>query len=194
MAAPIPLACPKCRADLTDVLLQPPAGRPCPSCRRPVEGLVFSAYFRPPAEGKPAEAVVAAEEASCFYHPKNRAQVPCDACGRFLCLLCDVDLNGRHLCPACVSSGRKKSDGGQLENHRVLYGGIALATVLLPMLVFWPSTIITAPAAVFLAIYGWNKPQSLTGAGRARYAFAIAFGVAQVAVWAMVLAGLFRLF
>ena len=156
--------------------------------------MIFPAYFRPPSLGKPTEVVVTAEEASCFYHPKNRAQVPCDACGRFLCTLCDVELNGDHLCPACVNDGRKKSSAGTIDSERVLYGGIALLTAVVPVLVFWPATIMTGPAAVFLGIYGWNKPRSLTGAGRGKHVVAIALGLAEIACWGLMLAKLFRIF
>jgi len=157
-----------------------------------VEGIVFPAYFRPPAEGRAAEALVSAEDAGCFYHPQSRAVVPCDACGRFLCALCDVELQGQHLCPACVNSGRKKKRIRELDNERLLYGGIAFLMALLPMLVLWPVTIVTSFVAIGIAVYGWRKPRSLVGSGRGSGVLAIVLGLLQIGLWALVAFGIFN--
>ncbi len=133
-----------------------------------------------------AEAIVAPEDAGCFYHPQSRAAVPCDLCGRFLCALCDVELHGQHICPACVETGRKKNLMRHLDDGRVLYGRLALMVAVLPLL-FWPVTMVTGPASVFLAIYGWSKPRSLTGGGRASYVIAVLIGLAETAGWVFLL-------
>jgi len=185
VTTPAPLTCPKCQADLKDDLA--PIGTPkaCPSCSRPVEGLIFPSYYRAPSAGKTAEALVATEDAGCFYHPQSRAQVPCDACGRFLCALCDVELQGEHLCPTCLSSGHKKKKIRNLDEGRILYGGMAVAVSLLPLLIFWPLSLITGPLSVFIGIYGWRKPQSITGSRRLSYIVAIILGLAQTGVWTL---------
>ena len=188
------LSCPKCRASLPENLAPPGSPRACGSCGQPVEGLVFPAYYRPLASGKAAETLVALEDAGCFYHPQSRAQVPCDACGRFLCALCDIELGGQHLCPACVNSGSKKKRLHQLDGNRVLYGGIALMVGFLPLIVFWPLTIVTGPLTIFIAIYGWRKPLSLTGPNRLSYVLAIILGLLQIVGWALAITGLFNLF
>lgn len=156
-----------------------------------MEGLVFPAYRRPCARGKTAEAIGATEDAGCFYHPQSRAAIPCDICGRFLCALCDIELNGEHVCPACVETGRKKSLRPGLDGDRVLYGRIALLIALLPLLI-WPFTIITGPAAVFMGLYGWTKKGRITGGGHAGHVIAILLGLAQTAIWAMVIINIFR--
>lgn len=189
------LSCPKCRVDLLLDQLAPlgqPA--PCPSCARPLEGLVFPALHRPQASGKQAEALIAAEDAGCFYHPQSRAQMPCDACGRFLCALCDVELQGQHLCPNCLDSGRKKKTIRTIDDGRILYGGMASITALLPLVIFWPLTILTGPLAVFLAIYGLRKPRSITGHGWMSFIVAIVFGLGETLAWLFFFASLFGLF
>lgn len=191
MTAPVPLSCPKCRAGLTGELAPPGAPGECPSCRRPIEGFIFPAHYRPPVTGQAAESVVTAEDAGCFYHPKNRALVPCDLCGRFLCALCDVELHGQHLCPACVDAGRRKNRLRELDGDRMLYGRVALVTAILPLFV-WPLTFMTGPAAVFIAIYGWNKPPSLTGTRHLSHVAAIVLGLAEISGWVLLLTGLFH--
>jgi len=188
VTAPVPLTCPKCQAALP-LEADPAPAQACPSCARPIERLVFPAYYRPPAIGKAAQTLLTTEDASCFYHPQSRAQVPCDLCGRFLCALCDVELQGKHLCPSCLDAGGKKKRIRNLENERVLYGGTASLLALLPMILFWPLTIITGPIAVFLAIYGWRKPRSLVRPGTFSFIVAILFGLAQTILWILVIAG-----
>ena len=87
---------------------------------------IFPAMFHPVGNNSTGEKITSAEEAACFYHPQKRASVPCDSCGRFLCALCDVELNGQHICPNCLQSGKKKGRLKNLENERVLHDHIAL--------------------------------------------------------------------
>jgi hypothetical protein len=65
----------------------------------------------------------------------------------------------------------------------VLYDKIAISVAVLPLLV-WPLTILTAPATLCVAIYGWNKPPSLVQ-GRKRWPLivAIIFATAEMVVW-----------
>ncbi len=130
-------------------------------------------------------------EASCFYHPQKRASVPCAACGRFLCALCDVDLNGEHFCPACMDTGQKKGKLTQLENKRFLWDSAALGVALLPLLM-WPITMLTAPAAIVIAIAGWKKPSSMIPRTRVRLYAALLIAGAQIVGWSFLGISLLR--
>ncbi len=154
-----PIACPKCRAVLGAEFFNQPAWQPCPSCAAELRVDVFPALFR---EEKitPAERLMVEGEAGCFFHPEKKAVVVCDACGRFLCALCDVDFNGQHLCPSCLEAGRQKGKIAKLQNARTRHDRIAVALAVLPMLVFY-FTIFTAPAALFYAIWHWKSPGSI---------------------------------
>src|SRR6185369_8347066 len=100
--------------------------------------------------------------------------VPCDVCGRFLCALCDVDLNGQHVCPACLTSGKQKGRLTHLENRRVLYDNIALGLALLPI-VLGPLALFTSPAAIYVVIRYWNAPSSILPRTKARMILALVF-------------------
>ena len=78
-------------------------------------------------------------------------------CGRFLCALCDVSLNGQHLCPACLEKGRTQHKIKNLENHRTCYDTIALLVATVSILIYW-FTIFTAPLVIFLAVRHWKSP------------------------------------
>jgi len=160
----------------------------CRGCLRPLSMVLFPALWKPLTTALP-EALVAAEEASCFYHQGNRATVACDGCGRFLCNLCDIEVQGQHLCPSCVESGVRKGKVAALDHSRVLYGKISFYLTIIPLLI-WPLTCVTAPTAVFLAIWSWKRPGSLTGAGNshAYHVFAIIFGLLEVAGWIAIIA------
>lgn len=111
-------------------------------------------------------------EASCFYHPSKAAAVVCDACGRFLCALCDLELGGRHYCPPCLEARRHLPVQSRLESRRILYDNVALALALLPVLTcfFLP---VTSPVAIAVAIWGWRKPSSLLPRTKFRFVLAI---------------------
>ena len=177
------LQCPKCQASLTEVYLNRPTLLPCLLCGAPLQVEVFPALFRRIAPGSAGEALVVENEASCFYHPQKKASRPCDACGRFLCALCDCELHGEHFCPACLESGKRKGKIKRLENERTLYDNIALALALFPLLIFY-FTIITAPMSLFMAIRYWNAPRSIVHPTRLRLVLAIILASLQMVGWA----------
>lgn len=157
-----------------------PAG--CPRCGALLQLLIFPAFFRSTPSGQKPEGLLVEGESSCFYHPQKKAVLPCEHCGRFLCSLCDVEFNGRHLCPACLEVGQEKRTMTSLENHRIRYDTLSLVVALLPILV-WPFTFITAPAALFLALRHWNSPGSIVGSSKIRFVLAMLAALAQIAAW-----------
>jgi hypothetical protein len=130
----------------------------------------------------PNEDVPVQGEAECFDHPGKRAITACDACGRLLCDLCRVDLNGRDLCMRCLQSARDKKKIDTLQNRRVLNDAIALH------LAFWPVmtiflTPITAPAAVFFVIRHWRTKPGALKKPLAGSIVALLLAVGQITGW-----------
>jgi len=153
----------------------------CPVCRSPVTTLVFPAFVRDSGGALP-EAAVEGTEATCFYHSKKKAVVPCDQCGRFLCALCQVELSGQNWCPSCIELQRKQGKLTNLENRRTLYDGIALLLATLPI-VIWPVTILTAPAALYTVVRYWRSPSSVAPRTKVRFVIAGVIAVAEIAGW-----------
>jgi hypothetical protein len=154
-----------------------------------VEVAVFPAFLRPPARGSQAEPLLVEGEASCFYHPQKKAVVPCQACGRFLCALCDCELQGRHFCPGCLESGRQKGKIETLENQRTLYDGVALALAVYPVVLILGIyfTFLTAPMALYVAIRYWNAPRSIVGRTRIRSVMAVGLALMELAGWGLLI-------
>jgi hypothetical protein len=155
----------------------------CPECRGAVRVDVFNAFHNPPVYGAVGDAVQQQGQAECFYHPGKQAVVHCSACGRLLCSLCEVQLAGLTLCLRCIETGRKKQKISNLEHQRMLYPNIALALAVIPALFVFP-TLITGPAAIFVALRYWKAPTSAVKRMRWRSLVAILFGSGQVAAWA----------
>ena len=175
-------ACPSCQNSLPGALCNTGAITHCPACDSAIQVEIFPAFFKPVGAGQTGETLIEEGVSSCFYHEQKKAVIPCDSCGRFLCALCDLDFNGRHLCPACLQSGKKKGDLPELENRRTIYDSAALSTALLPLLM-WPVTLVTAPLAIYLAVLSFFRPSSLIPRTRVRAWLALAFGLLQVAGW-----------
>ncbi len=176
------LACPSCRRTVPEVYWQDVEIVRCPSCANEFEQLRFPALTAPPRVAWAA--LPAGSEATCFFHAHNRAEAACDGCGRYVCAVCRVPVAGQHYCPACLEgrAERRKLP----ENHRVLYGHIALVLAILPLLL-WPITLLTAPASIGFVIAGWKKPGSLVRKWR-KHVLIIACIIAslEVAVWIFV--------
>ncbi|MCX7887244.1 MAG: hypothetical protein N3B01_08360 [Verrucomicrobiae bacterium] len=131
-------------------------------------------------------------EAGCFYHPSKAACVVCDACGRFLCGLCDVELDGEHYCPPCLEAKHQVRIRSRLESRCVLYDNIALALALLAL---FPCFLlpVSSPAAIAVAIWGWRKQSGLLRRSKLRFVVAILMAVFGVCVsalfWTAIFAG-----
>src|SRR4051812_41335685 len=179
-----PVLCPKCSVPVPAEYFNAPAFGVCPACQVQLRVRLFPALLRPIAAGSAGERITDAGQAACFYHPQKTAHVPCDACGRFICALCDVELQGQHLCPSCIESGRRKGTLTTFENKRVLWDSIAITTALLPLVFLWFVSFITAPAAIIVAMIGWKKPRSLAPRrAKPRFIFAIGISVLALVGW-----------
>jgi len=148
------------------------AGVRCRGCGQTLQVAVFPAIELVRSGALP-EAIEIETEASCFYHPSSRAAIPCDECGRFLCRLCEIEIDGRHLCPTCFETG-VSANKLNVEASRTMYDSIALALATLPTLLTWP-VIIGAPAALYVAIRRWRAPGSIVPRTRVRYYLALLF-------------------
>jgi len=177
---PEPLRCPNCKtvlpAEHTDDV------RPCPVCQTRVQIFVFPALFRTFAPGAQAQQVMTEGESACFYHPGKQAVVPCDACGRFLCALCDCEVQGQHYCPGCVSTAKSKGRLTQFERSRTNHDAVALSLAVASIFL-GPFALVTGPAAIFWALWFWRRPGSLLPRTKARNVIAIVIGLAATVGW-----------
>lgn len=179
-------ACSKCHTLLPATAINPGRFAPCPGCGAEIWVEVFPALGRPLARGSGAETVMMTGESACFYHEDKKARIVCDACGRFLCGLCDCELSGKHFCPGCLESGRKKGGIQELENVRSLHGRQALILAILPFF-------ITGLAAIFLAIRYWKTPGSLVKPQRWQLPVALVLAILQtLAFSALILAAFLK--
>jgi hypothetical protein len=183
--------CTECGMPLPWQALNTPDLTKCRSCGAQIRVDVFPALFDPPAPGEPGETLLVNDQSSCFYHPQKKAVVACDNCGRFLCALCDVEFDGRHLCPTCLETGARKGKVRNLQTSRVLYDDVALALAVYPLLV-WFTTIITAPVALYIAIRYWRAPSSLVPRTKARFVVAMMLAGMQIIAWTALFVWLIR--
>ncbi len=174
------LSCGNCRREISPS----PSNRTeeilCPGCGERLLLRCFPALARG-IQATPAAAILAVGEASCFYHPASRAVLPCDSCGRFLCALCDLDLDGRHLCPVCLERGVEVEKAPSLDDRHILYDSVALHLSTWPVFTFW-LPIVTAPVALFVAIRHWRTTMSILPRSRVRLWLAVIFSTLQILI------------
>lgn len=175
------LPCPSCKRVLGPESWADAHQGSCARCKTEYELIAFPALYASATRIAAAPAVLAADSV-CFFHAENRAEAICDDCGRLLCAVCTVPFAGRRICPTCIAAS-KSSEAAQVVRDRLLYDGLAISLALVPLLM-WPFTLVTAPVAVGVAIYGWNKPASVVrGRSRVRLVIAIIAGLLQIAAW-----------
>ena len=180
------VCCPACRQPVSDEIVNLGDLLPCPACNVPMRVMAFPALVRPVTAGETSRDIADASQSACFYHPEKQATVPCDACGRFLCALCDVELAGEHLCPGCVDAGRKQGKLAAVENKRTLYDRLAIMYAIWPILI-WPFTLVTAPYALYLCFRHYRSPGSFVRPGKWRFWVAGLLAAAQVIGWTVFL-------
>ena len=157
----------------------------CASCGSVWSIDVFPALFDPPASLRKEELELADGEASCFHHATKRAVTSCSRCGRFLCALCSLELAGETWCATCLSTGASKNTVQSLESRRVLWDSVALSIALLPLvtLIGFYFFILTAPAAIFVALRYWKRPGSLLPRTKARFVWTIGVALVELGLW-----------
>jgi uncharacterized paraquat-inducible protein A len=179
-------ACPKCKTAFSVAPGTVDAEAACPTCYSELRAHFFPSFFRTPEIGVAASELLDQADASCFYHPQKQAVRVCDGCGRLLCALCSVDMGSEHLCPSCISSGRKKGKLTTLENSRVRYDSIALSLAVLGMVLSFASLVL-APASIYIAIRHWKSPGGLVSSGsRIRMIIALVIASISLLVWGLI--------
>lgn len=172
-------------------MLQSGAETRCSHCGTESIVLAFPALSR--AELKPqfGESILVEGESSCFYHATKRAAAACDQCGRFLCSLCDIAMDGRHICPSCLQANRNDPAKTRMVTRHVLYDNMAMDASVVPVLLCWPVSFITAPVAVFLVIRHFFNTKRPIPRNSWRAWVALLFSVATLGVWVYVVGSTF---
>jgi hypothetical protein len=178
-----PLTCSQCRGLLLEpTLFNTQTLVNCPGCGALLALRLFPAFFKEAPISSAGEPILIEGQSACFYHPDKKAVLPCDGCGRFLCALCELDMNGRHICPVCLERGVEKGKLVELETGRTRYDQLAFWLALIPIL-FWPLTLLTAPGAIYLSIRHWNSPTHYIHPSRTKLILALLLASLQVAGW-----------
>ncbi len=180
------LTCPACGAALGSYGLDAVQEAACPGCHVHMRGQVFPAWSKPVSNVPRFERAMEGE-AVCFFHPANRAVLPCETCGRFLCTVCDLQVGSRHLCPVCLSKGLGKEKLQEIVPRRSLWRRAAFILGLVPLvlsIMLWPVLFVSGGTAVIVALIGWKRPGSLVrGPQRWAAVLGIVLGLLQLGVW-----------
>jgi hypothetical protein len=185
------LGCPSCKRSFGAINWVDETAATCRYCLAEFEVIRFPALSARRSAAKP-QAVVLAEDSTCFFHAQNQADKVCDGCGRFLCVVCAVPSPGGALCPTCIAGQKEKETG---IPHRLLPSSMAFLIAIGPMVLFpfWFMSIATAPAAIGVAIYAWKQPGSLvSGRSRWKCIAAILLGIGQIVFWVIFFTNLFK--
>jgi hypothetical protein len=172
------IACAACSWPVPREFWNREEGVRCAGCGRIVRISAFPAIHLQ-IVGTAPEALRGETEASCFYHPQSRAATVCEECGRFLCALCDLAVEGRHLCPRCFESGVGAHRIQSAEPRRVMYDSVALALATFPFLLIWPA-FIGAPWSLFIVVTRWKAPSSVVPRTKIRFVVAALFALAEL--------------
>jgi len=176
------IACPRCRTIQPVDHLNTGRALPCPGCCAAVRADVFNAFLRADDPAAGYDTAQAPGQAECFYHPGKAAIVPCGACGRLLCAVCRVDLDGRTLCMRCLQAGRDKQRITTLQNRRTLYDSLALNLAFWPMTMIFP-TLLTAPAAIYYAVRHFRAPDHILPRTHLKSILAMLLASGQIVAW-----------
>ena len=176
------ILCPNCNGALPDWFLRTRVTTNlCPSCYSGLTVELFPALFEQSRPAEQPSATLAEGEACCYEHATKRAVALCNHCGRFLCGLCEVEVDGCIWCPACLGLDKPVPKLPSLERRRVLHDSIALTLSTWPALFMYP-TLISAPTTLFLTFRYWKAPSSIIPRNKWRFIVAAILASLQIAL------------
>ncbi len=179
--------CPNCSGPLPDWFLSSARTESvCPGCYSEITLEIFPALFRGVVDLDPAALAIGEGEASCYEHASKRAVSLCGHCGRFLCALCEVSVDGAIWCPACLQLDKPQPKLKLLERQRTLYDSIALALATVPALLFYP-VFVTWPIVIYLSIRYWKAPSSIVPRTKWRFVVALILAGAEMCLLVLVI-------
>lgn len=147
--------------------------------------LLFPAAVREVAKPRVDTAIVEGQS-TCFFHPKLPATQVCEISGRLICDLCQTEWDGRIVSLEALHSTPGNGSPGAQANTRTRWDNIALSLAVLPLLL-WFVTIVTAPVALFIAVWQGRKGScSVVQRSGWRYWLAGALALLQVAFWIII--------
>lgn len=156
--------------------------RVCRKCGTSHEGRLYPALFRKKPEEIFESKLVAGSDASCFHHPAKQAEVACESCGRFLCSVCDIPFEGKHLCSSCFSSERDKGNFSEWDAERKCPGSIALFFVIVSFLIPW-FALIVIPGVILYVCMNWKAKGSIVRTSKWRLVLALVLVLIQFLVY-----------
>ncbi|MCP4347353.1 MAG: hypothetical protein GY795_17750 [Desulfobacterales bacterium] len=181
-----PYICSECKADLHAKMINSPGSSDCPSCGAQIHIIAFPALAKDVSAGKPGDPLLLGDESGCFYHPGKKAVIPCSACGRYLCALCDVEINNQHICPPCIEAGKSGQISDNMVTQLVRYDKIAFFFSVVPILIPF-ITFITATIAVYIVVRYWKTPVSLVSGGKIRFVASFIISALQLVIWGLII-------
>ena len=186
------ITCPRCSAPLTTPVFSNKSGSSCTYCGLKITGRLFPRFFKP-SEEKPTNHDISSEnESSCFFHPDKLAVSHCAECGRFLCALCELNIQDRIICPTCLDNLDKEKKVKTFTNRVTYWDSIVMSLAILPMLI-WPFTFITAPLTLILIWKHFkDNRHHIIPRNRWRFYFAGLVAGTQIMGWAIFIAALVK--
>lgn len=186
MTTALRLPCPRCKRVLETHAWHDDRSGECRQCATPFDFISYPA-LNAEQERISTDTVVLDGESVCFFHAENRAAAVCEQCGRLLCPVCAVPYMGKKMCPACISAASRPDKADIVAvRSRMLWDSLALLIAVGPLVLVFTVflTIVTAPVALGVVIYGWNKPNSLVRRGsRWRLIVAGIVALIEIGVW-----------
>jgi hypothetical protein len=179
------LTCPQCKSPVDPAGIPDSSPVSCSYCNTLLEILIFPELRKRMENVQARKVSMPGAEASCFFHDDKVATHHCSQCGRFICDLCDLEIGSMHMCPLCVSTGKKRGKVKVLKHKAILYDKIAMALTLYPLLLLFTAyfTFMTAPAGLYLVIRYWNKQETVIPRSKARFIIAGILGFVEIAGW-----------
>lgn len=152
---------------------------------------LYPRFFNAGDVQKAVSGVPMGRESSCYFHPEKLAVSLCSECGRFLCSLCELNIEGRIVCPTCLEKLDQEKRVSTFTSEVAFTDAISLSLALFPMLI-WPITFITAPFTLF---YIWRHfketKQYIIPRKRWRFYLAGLIACVQITAWAILFTGIF---
>ncbi len=128
----------------------------CHGCGKKNKVVIYDTILKELNQGEKICTVTEDDDANCYKHQKNLAVKSCEHCGAYICSLCDIEVNGKHICPDCFNNQQNSPSNGK---SNFMHAQLAFILSIVQVFIWYLIPIFSIGIIIYSIIF-WRKDKN----------------------------------